>query len=83
MIDVDSATADSLFQHLKSVIDSWGVNPEHFVGLGTDGASVMVGKNHSLQVLAKQEYPNLTHMKCSPHTCDLIAKEAMEIMPAA
>ena len=83
LVNCNSGSADSLFQLLKNVVESWGLDPEKFVGLGTDGAAAMVGRNHSLQSLARQEYPNLTHMKCSPHTADLCARDAMDIMPAA
>ena len=82
LIDCNSGTADSLFQLLKNVVESWELDPEKFVGLGTDGAVAMAGCNHSLQSLAKEEYPNLTHMKCSPHSVDLCARDAMDIMPA-
>lgn len=80
--EIFSATAVALFEQLKALIQRWGLDPLAFVGLGTDGASVMIGVNHSLMTLAKAEYPNLEHMRCAPHTVDLCARDAFDIMPA-
>ena len=74
LIDIEKADAESLFQHLKNVIDDWGLDPLKFIGLGTDGASVMIGVKQSLWVLAKRFYPNLKPIRCAPHSIDLCAR---------
>ena len=79
--DILEADANALFEHLEKVIEDWDLKPENFVGFASDGASVMIGCNHSLQVLAKRKYPNLIHMRCVAHSMDLAAKDAMNWMP--
>ena len=74
LVDIDKADAESLFQHLKKVVEDWGLDPLKFIGLGTDGAAVMIGVKSSLWVLAKRFYPNLTPIRCAPHTIDLCAR---------
>ena len=80
--EITYATAVALFGQLKGLIQRWGLDPLNFVSLGTDGASVMIGVNHSLMTLAKAEYPNLEHMRCAPHSLDLCARDAFDILPA-
>ena len=82
-VDLANSFIDcSLFVQLKGLIQRWGLDPLAFIGLGTDGASVMIGVNHSLMTLATAEYPNLVPMRCSPHSVDLCARAAFDIMPA-
>jgi len=47
------------------------------VGLGTDGASSMMGKHNSLQALLKKEVPHLLHNRCANHAIDLAARDAV------
>ena len=74
LVEIDKADAESLFKHLKKVVEDYGLDPEKLIGLGTDGASVMIGVKSSLWVLAKQNYPNLQPIRCAPHTIDLCAR---------
>ena len=62
-------------------MDENGLNKEAFVGLGTDGEAKMVGVSNGLQARLKRNYPNIIHVKCTPHQCDLNAKDANAAFP--
>ena len=74
--------AKTLTLELKDTLHQWRLNPELFIGLGTDGASNMIAKDVSLQNYARQEYPNLTHVRCTAHSLDLAAKDAVKFLPS-
>ena len=74
LVEIDKADADSLLQYLKNVVADWGLDPLKLIGLGTDGAAVMIGTKSSLWTKAKCVYPNLTPIRCAPHTIDLCAR---------
>ncbi|XDV39300.1 hypothetical protein PO909_008556 [Leuciscus waleckii] len=52
------------------------------VGIATDGASVMVGRHHSVYTLLKQRQPNLQLIRCVCHFLDIIAHKAMKQLPS-
>ncbi len=78
LIELESADACGLEEAVEKVLLKWEVKEGNFVGLGTDGASVMVGERRSLQKLLKDKFPGLVHVKCSCHSIDLAAKEAVK-----
>ena len=59
-------------------MEQWGLSGEDLVGIGTDGANVMSGCNHSLASLLKRTWPHLIHIKCICHSLDLVAKKAVK-----
>ena len=52
------------------------------VGLGVDGASVMVGKNHSVSTILKQSVPHLTVVRCISHSLAKVASHAVAKLPS-
>ncbi|KAA0714107.1 hypothetical protein E1301_Tti022795 [Triplophysa tibetana] len=52
------------------------------MGIAKDGASVMVGKNHSVFTLLKQIQPNLQLIRCVCHSLDIVANKAMQLLPS-
>lgn len=52
------------------------------VGIGTDGASVMCGKHHSLYSLIKAENPHRIHVKCTCDSLHLAYSEATSALPS-
>lgn len=40
--EVVEADAVSLTENIKSVLDSWGISGQNMIGIGSDGAAVMV-----------------------------------------
>ena len=59
-------------------MDHWNLKGKNLVGIGTDGANVMCGRNHSLVTLLKRTWPHLIPVKCICHSLDLIAKKAVK-----
>lgn len=51
------------------------------VGIGTDGANVMRGKNNSVVQKFKQEIPSLIDVHCFAHCFALIAEKAAKKLP--
>ena len=59
-------------------MEKWNLRGENMVGIATDGANAMCGENHSLVALLKRSWPHLVHIKCTCHSIDLIAKNAVK-----
>jgi len=56
----------------NEVLRSWDLDGKNLVGIGSDGASVMVGKNNSVATLLKKDWPHVILMRCICHSLDLI-----------
>ncbi len=54
----------------------------NMVGIATDGASVMVGRQHSVYTLLKQKQPNLQLIRCVCHSLHIVAQKAMQQLPS-
>lgn len=53
----------------------------NLVGFASDGASVMMGKNHSVMTLLQQDIPGIFIMKCICHSLVLCASHAASKLP--
>ena len=62
--EVTKATAQQLYLDFIDFINSVGLKIENMHGIGTDGASNLCGKNHSLFTLLKEKVPHLQLVKC-------------------
>ena len=51
--------------------------------MGSDGASVMLGKKSGVLVLLKEQQPSLIGIHCSAHRLELCYKDAMKKVPLA
>ncbi len=78
ILELEEADAKSLANAVNKVIAKWCLSKDKFVGLGTDGASSMIGQHNGLQALLKKDYPSLVHMRCVCHSIDLCARDAMK-----
>lgn len=59
-----------------------GLNINNLIGLGTDGANNLCGKNHSLYTLLKENNLNLKLIKCVCHSINNANSKASEQLPA-
>ena len=50
---------------------------EKLVGLGSDGAPVMVGKRGGVSTLLREEVPHLINIQCLGHGLELAAMDAI------
>ncbi|XP_053692536.1 uncharacterized protein LOC128740986 [Sabethes cyaneus] len=53
----------------------------HLKGFGSDGASVMMGKNNSVMRLLKCDCPQLIDVRCTCHSLALCVSNACEVLP--
>lgn len=82
LIPISDASAHGIFLALKSFLELCKLNISNCVGIGTDGASVMCGKNHSVYTMMKEENPKLILAKCTCHSLHLACSEATGSLPA-
>lgn len=82
LISITDASATGMFNELKSFLESCNLDLKRCVGIGTDGASVMCGRNHSLYSLMRDENPKLILAKCTCHSLHLACSEATAALPA-
>jgi hypothetical protein len=78
-----SATGDALFNTIKEAVESMNLKLDNCIGLGSDGASNMVGENDSVWSRMKAASPNCTLFKCICHSLALCVKHAFEKLPSA
>ncbi len=65
--DVDSETAQSIFAKVVEVLHEGDVVLSCVVALGSDGASVMMGKHARVGALLKRKSPFSIQMHCVAH----------------
>lgn len=70
IISVTETTAIALFECLVQYLNGITVPVKNLIGIGTDGASNLCGKNHSLFMLLKEKIPlpQLHIVRCVCHS---------------
>lgn len=82
LIPMADATATSIFTSIKNIFLKNGIPyQKNLIGLASDGANVMVGTNHSVTKLLKEEIPNLFTLNCICHSFALCASYACNKLP--
>lgn len=83
LIPVESVTAKDLFEVVKNfLVKDMGLSLANMLGIGTDGANNLCGKNNSLYTLLKQEIPQLQLVRCICHSINNAVSSAADEMPA-
>lgn len=84
LIEVDNADATSLFNHIIGFFKTHNIDyKKNLIGFGGDGANVIMGVNHSVSKLLKDECPNIFILKCICHSFHLCASYACKELPSA
>ncbi|KAK7873932.1 hypothetical protein R5R35_012946 [Gryllus longicercus] len=83
LIALENGTANVLYGSLKNFLDAIGITVTNCIGLGTDGASALCGKNHSLYTLLKEDCPDLILIKCICHSLNNASSSASEALPSS
>ena len=79
---VQNATADGIFQCLHDNFSSDGpLTYAHLVGLGSDGANVMLGSRNSVLSRLRGKQPHIVSFHCNCHIAALIANHACKVLP--
>ncbi|KAK3925608.1 Zinc finger MYM-type protein 1 [Frankliniella fusca] len=63
-LEVYRATAEALHAALKEYVKALGLNIQHLVGMGSDGASTLIGCHNSVYSRLKAEIPHLQIIRC-------------------
>lgn len=81
LIEIETADAESLFEVFTDQLKRDGLKLENLLGIGVDGANVMVGVHKSFSSKLKSLIPHLVTVKCLCHSCHLAAEHACRILP--
>ena len=82
LVELSAANARAITDAILAFLETYGLNINNMVGIATDGASVMVGKHHSVFTLLKELLPDLKLIRCVCHSLDIVAKKAMDHLPS-
>lgn len=80
-LSVVQATAENMYNAVFEFFSKNNINLNNLIGIGTDGANSLCGKNHSFFTLCKTnlKLPNLVLVKCICHSLHLCASKASEV----
>ena len=82
LVTLESATADGIFQPVDKLFSDDGpLKYSNLVGLGSDGASVMLGSRNSVLTRLQTEQPAVVSFHCNCHIAALIANHACKVLP--
>lgn len=79
--ELKSANSESIFASLKELLDEFGLDPNYCVGYGSDGASVVSGKNNSVYTRIREMSPNVVQFKCICHSLQKVVEKSFEELP--
>ncbi|CAG2257191.1 unnamed protein product [Mytilus edulis] len=82
---VDKSDADGIIAAMIRSVEKVGVPWEEFlkklVGMGSDGASVMLGKNNGVAAKLRSLQPSMVAVHCYAHKLELAFKDAIKHVP--
>ena len=81
LIPVTDTTAETLYTALNAKIMEYGLNMSDCIGIGVDGASVMVGNNNSVWTRVKEALPDCIQLRCICHSLALCIQTAFSELP--
>jgi len=80
-LDATDCMDNSIFNQFKKSFDDKRIPIANIIGITSDGANVMTGKNNSFVFRLKSEVPNLILIKCICHSPTLVASKACKKLP--
>ena len=80
-LDATHGSALDMFQSIKKFFDENNINMKNIIALGSDNASVMVGKFKGFQIFLREIVPHLIVLNCIYHTSAIIAKLSSSAIP--
>jgi len=81
LIKLTASDAQSVCNAISCQLKHDGLSLQNLVGIGVDGANVMVGKHNSVAAIFKREVQDLIVVKCICHSLHLCAEKAAESLP--
>ncbi|KAJ8046685.1 Zinc finger BED domain-containing protein 5 [Holothuria leucospilota] len=82
IIEVEEATAEGVFNAIKSLLDLHKIPLSNIIGLATDNCSSMMGSESRFQALMKQGISGLFVIGCICHSIALCANFASKCLPS-
>lgn len=83
LMEISQGTAENIYNSIVSFFNENHIDyKSNMIGLAADGASVMMGRHHSVSVLFKNDIPHLFVLKCVCHSFALCASNAVKCLPA-
>lgn len=85
IITVGETTAVALYDSLVNYLNKINLPIKNLIGIGTDSASNLCGRNHSLFTLLKEKVPlpQLQIVRCICHSLHICSSKASEILPSS
>lgn len=81
----EKSDADGIVKAMERSVEKVGIPwkdfKEKLVGMGSDGASVMLGKNNGVAAKLRQQQPTLVAVHCYAHKLELAFKDAIKHVP--
>jgi len=74
-------TAENIFLNVIKSFQKNYVNIENIIGFGSDGCSIMMGKNNSVSSRMKEMFPGVFIMRCICHSLHLYCIVACKSLP--
>ncbi|CAD6216271.1 GSCOCG00011330001-RA-CDS, partial [Cotesia congregata] len=81
IIKIIKCDAESVHQVIVDQFKKDGPKLENLIGIGIDGANVMVENYNSVTALLKKELPDLIVVKCVSHSLHLCSEKASKLLP--
>ena len=75
------AGAEVIASKVMMELKDKGVDVNKFIGIGTDGASVMTGRKNGVVKRLRDQCPSLVGVHCAAHRCALAASQATKDIP--
>jgi len=76
LVPVIETTEEALFEKVKATLEEFNLKFKDCIGIGTDGASNMVGVRNSLWSRMSQANPDMVLMRCVYHSLALCIQKA-------
>lgn len=82
-LNASDCSAVGLFNHFKNCFTKFEIPITNIVGVASDGANVMVGKNNSFFSHLKSQVPDVILMRCICHSSALVASAGCAELPSS
>lgn len=81
LLEIEAGDADTLTNTFRNQLRLDGLDINNLIGIGVDGANVMVGEHHSFSSILREIVPHLITIKCVSHSLHLAAENACKVLP--
>jgi len=83
LVEVEKVTADELYLKFKKFLTNRGLKITNMIGLGTDGANNLCGRQNSLFARFKKDNPKIQFLiRCICHSLNNASSKAAEVLPS-